>query len=186
MIWNEHSRLAGTHAFLSASNYHWVNYDEDKLIERYLTVQAAQKGTELHELAHRLIKHKVKLPSTKRTLNMYVNDAIGYRMVSEQMLYYSVNCFGTADTMAFRRNKLRIHDLKTGTGPASMVQLMVYMAIFCLEYSIKPHAIEAELRLYQNDDVETYEPTAPEIIRIMDRIVTFDRKIEELKAEELA
>ena len=33
MIWNDHSKLEGKHAFLSASKYSWVNYDENKLAE---------------------------------------------------------------------------------------------------------------------------------------------------------
>ena len=30
VIFNDHSRLAGQHAFLGASKYHWINYDEKK------------------------------------------------------------------------------------------------------------------------------------------------------------
>ena len=41
MKFNDHSRLEGAHAFLSASKYHWVNYDDAKLIESYRTAQAA-------------------------------------------------------------------------------------------------------------------------------------------------
>ena len=37
MIWNDHSREVpeGAHAFLGASKYSWLNYDEEKLIEAY-------------------------------------------------------------------------------------------------------------------------------------------------------
>ena len=35
MNFNKHSNLEGRHAFLGASKYHWVNYDEDKLISLY-------------------------------------------------------------------------------------------------------------------------------------------------------
>ena len=28
---NNHYNLEGQHAFLSASNYHWINYDEEKI-----------------------------------------------------------------------------------------------------------------------------------------------------------
>jgi hypothetical protein len=31
VIFNKHSNLAGQHAFLSASKYHWVNYTDQKL-----------------------------------------------------------------------------------------------------------------------------------------------------------
>ena len=32
---NRHPNLEGQHAFLSASNYHWINYSEDKVEETY-------------------------------------------------------------------------------------------------------------------------------------------------------
>lgn len=63
-------------------------------------------------------------------MNMYVNDAISFRMVPEQILFYSENCFGTADTIVFRNGTLRIHDLKTGVVPAHMEQLEIYAALF--------------------------------------------------------
>lgn len=173
------------HAFLSASQYHWINYDADKLDLSYQTKQAAQKGTELHDLASNLIKHGVKLPRTKQTMNLYVNDAIGYSMTPEQTLFYSVNAFGTADAISFRKNLLRIHDLKTGVTKASMNQLMVYSAFFCLEYGFRPSEIEIELRIYQSDAVEVlevHEEEQDEVRRIMDKIVEFDNRIEDLKA----
>ena len=112
---------------------------------------------------------------------MYVNDAIGFKMQPEQILYYSDNCFGTVDTISFKKNFLRIHDLKNGETPASMKQLMVYNALFCLEYDVNPRDIETELRLYQSDDVLIYVPEPEEIRKIMDTIITFDKRIELLK-----
>jgi len=112
---------------------------------------------------------------------MYVNDGIGYKMQVEQPLYYSDNCFGHADTLAFLQGKLRIHDLKTGVIPGSIQQLQVYAALFCLEYIITPHEIEIELRIYQNNDVACFEPYPETIVHIMDKIVLFDQRIEELK-----
>ena len=152
MIFNKHSNLEGCHAFLGASKYHWINYDEDKLIETYNRAMAVQRGTELHDLAARCIKLGQKLPKSKKTLNMYVNDAIGYRMTPEQILYYSPNCFGTADAVSFSNNLLRIHDLKTGMTPAHMEQLVIYASLFCLEYRVRPGEINFELRIYQSDD----------------------------------
>lgn len=184
MIFNKHFELAGRHAFLSASKYHWINYDEDKLDRTYLKALAAQRGTELHELAHAAIRLGVKI-QTPKTLKLYVNDAIGYRMASEQMLYYSDNAFGTADSIGFRRNKLRIHDLKTGETETSENQLKVYAALFCLEYAFKPHEIETELRIYQNDEVRIYDADPDEIVHIMDRIVTFDKRIRQIQKEAL-
>lgn len=181
MNFNNHFQLEGQHAFLSASKHHWINYSEEKLIDRFTTFQAAQRGTELHDLARRCIELGVKLPKTNKTLNLYVNDAIGFKMQTEQILYYSDNCFGTTDTISFRKNFLRIHDLKTGQTPVSMNQLMVYNALFCLEYNFKPTEIETELRLYQSDEVLIHVPEPDEIILIMNKIISFDKTIEELK-----
>lgn len=184
MIFNKHSALEGMHAFLGASKYHWLNYDNDKLIDVYNKNIAKQKGTELHDLAAKLIKTGTKLPRSNKTLNRYVNDAIGYRMKPEQILVYSINCFGTADTISFRNNELRIHDLKTGIIPAHMEQLMIYAALFCLEYDIKPGDIKMELRIYQNDDIMVMKPTAEDIVPIMDKIITFDKIIDKIKKEQ--
>ena len=178
----EHSELVGQHAFLSASKYSWVNYDPDKLISTYKNFQAAQRGTELHDFARRCIELGQKLPRSNKTLNMYVNDAIGYRMTPEQVLFYSINCFGTADAISFKNGRLRISDLKTGVTPVKMTQLEVYAALFCLEYNVKPGEIETELRIYQNDDVTFYVPEVDELAHIMDQIVVCDRLIEELNA----
>lgn len=184
MNWNQHFNLKGSHAFLGASKYHWVNYTEDKLVEAYTRYTAAQRGTELHDLAAQLIKFGQKLPRNKKTLNMYVNDAIGYRMKPEQILYYSDNCFGTADAICFRNGVLRIHDLKTGVIPAHIEQLLVYAALFCLEYKVKPAEIGMEVRLYQNDEVLVHNPEVDEIAPIMDKIITFDKILNRIKLEE--
>jgi hypothetical protein len=180
---NSHSTLVGQHAFLSASNYHWINYDADKLALTYLNSQAAKRGTELHALAHQCIRLGVKLPRGGKTLNAYVNDAIGFRMTTEQPLFYSVNCFGTADTISFSRNLLRVHDLKTGAIPGSMHQLRIYAALFCLEYSFKPGEIGMELRIYQGDEVIVSNDDVDDVAHIMSKIITFDQHIERLKAE---
>ena len=185
MNFNKHLNLEGQHAFLGASKYHWINYDEAKIAESYNRFTAAQRGTELHEFAAQCIKLGQKLPKSQKTLNLYVNDAIGFHMNPEQILYYSDNCFGTADAIAFRNNKLRIHDLKTGlVVPAHMEQLYIYAALFCLEYKIKPADIEMETRIYQFDEVVVDEPTVEDIAPIMDKIITFDRVINEIRASE--
>ena len=183
MNFNKHYSLEGKHAFLGASKYHWVNYDNDKLAESFLKQQAALKGTVLHDFAAQCITLGQKLPKSQKTLNMYVNDAIGFKMQPEQVLYYSDNCFGTADAIIFRNNLLRIHDLKTGVTPAHMEQLEIYAALFCLEYNKKPGEIEMELRIYQNNEIVVHHPTADDILPIMDKIVTFDKIIEKLKME---
>lgn len=184
MIFNKHSNLEGQHAFLGASKYHWINYDESKVAESYSKFLATQKGTVLHEFAAQCIRLGQKLPKSQKTLNMYVNDAVGYKMVPEQVLYYSENCFGTADAITFRNNLLRIHDLKTGVIPAHMEQLEIYAALFCLEYKIKPGDIEVELRLYQNNEILFHTPSVSDIVPIMDKIKTFDKIIQKLKEQE--
>lgn len=181
MNFNSHSELAGKHAFLSPSKYHWINYTEQKLEARFISAMAAQKGTELHEFAQSAIRLGIKLPRTKTTLNMYVNDAIGYKMTCEQPLYYSPNCFGHADTISFRNDILRIHDLKTGVTQTSFSQLEVYAAIFCLEYGFSPFDIGMSLRIYQNNEVKEHEPFGDTIAHIMDKIIFFDRQIEILR-----
>lgn len=184
MNFNKHSNLEGQHAFLSASKYHWINYDKDKLIESYMSYLASARGTELHDFAAKCIKLSQRLPKSKKTLNMYVNDAIGFVMTPEQVLYYSDNCFGTCDAISFRDGTLRIHDLKTGTIPAHMEQLYIYAALFCLEYRQNPEDIKTELRIYQDDDVIVESPPPELIISVMERIREFDRAIEQLKEEE--
>ena len=179
----DYSKYSGQHSFLSASNYHWINYDDQKLAETYMRTLAAARGTALHDLAARLISLQEKLPRSAKTLNMYVNDAIGFRMKPEQTLFYSPNAFGTADAISFKNDILRISDLKTGVTPASMNQLLVYDAYFCLNYSIRPGDIEHVHRIYQSNEIIEATPRADDIAPIMDKIVRFDKIITSLKEE---
>lgn len=178
--------VAGRHAFLSPSNYHWIRYDEDKLDRVFHQNLAAQRGTDLHALAHSMIKLGVKLPENGQTLSLYVNDAIGFGLKSEITLFYSDNCYGSPDACGFNIEKkfLRIHDLKTGLNEASMDQLLIYVALFCLEYAQNPLHIGIELRIYQNNEIKVYTPDPDEIFHIIDRIIVFDRRIKHLKSEE--
>lgn len=186
MHFNTHSDLVGLHAFLSASKYHWINYDDEKLVRVFTAQQAAKRGTDLHALAHEMIRLGVKLPDTPTTMNLYVNDAIGFRMATEVLLFHSINAFGTADTICFRKNKLRIHDLKTGLSPASVRQLEVYAALFCLEYGHDPAKIEIELRIYQNDEAVIYDGDPVVIKHIMDRIISADKILNSLRLEAMS
>ena len=181
MNFKEHSSLAGKHAFLSPSYYSWINYNDQKLAARLISWQAAMRGVSLHEFAHMAIKLGQKLPKSRKTLHMYVNDGIAYKMHTEVTLFYSDNCFGHADTVAFSNQRLRIHDLKTGLGRTSEHQLEIYAALFCLEYSYSPFEIEIELRIYQNDEIRVYHPFSEHIRRIMDTIIDFDLKIEHMR-----
>lgn len=178
MNFKKHLGLEGKHAFLSPSKYHWINYDSEKVAAAYLKFLATQRGTELHDFAKRCIELGQKLPASKKTLNMYVNDAIGFRMTPEQVLYFSENCFGTADAISFRKNILRIHDLKTGETPTSFHQLEVYAAIFCLEYNVNPKDIKTILRIYQLNEFEEVIVEPEEIAAIMSKIVEFDALID--------
>lgn len=183
MDWNPHYELEGKHAFLSASKSSWINYSESKLIETYNNFYAKEMGTRLHEFAKEAILLGQKLKDDKTTLAMFVNDAIGYRMNPEQVLFYSPNCFGTADAISFKKNLLRIHDLKTGKTPASMNQLEVYDALFCLEYGKEPENIEHELRIYQNNEAVIYIPEQERIRQIMNTIINHNKIIEKLKSD---
>lgn len=184
MIFNKHSALAGHHAFLSASKYHWVHYSEDKIARSYEVHKAAQRGTDLHALASEMIRLGVRLEDNAQTLNQYVNDALGFRMMPEQTLFVSINCFGTPDAISFRNNMLRVHDLKTGITQTSFLQLEVYCAMFCMEYKYRPHDIDMELRIYQNDAVRVEVGDPDKIAHIIDRIKVADEILNEMRKEE--
>ena len=68
--------------------------------------------------------------------------------------------------------------------PAHMEQLEIYAALFCLEYKVKPGDIEMELRIYQNNEILYHNPTAEDIVPIMDRIITFDKVIKKIREQE--
>lgn len=183
MIFTKHYELEGKHAFLSPSNHAWLNYNDDKLIERFTAAQAIERGTQLHAFAAEAIRLKKKLENNGDTLNMYVNDCIGYRMSPEVPLYYSRNFFGTADAISYRDGLLRIFDYKSGVSHVSMDQLRCYAALFCLEYKMKPFDIGMELRIYQKGGIQ-YDSTGPvsdladTVMHIMDKAVQWDKLIE--------
>ena len=185
MKFNNHKNLTGLHATFSASQSHWPRYSDEKAIDVYLNRRAAEMGSKLHAWAKETIDLGIKQPRSKKTIYAYVNDAIGFKMDTEVVLFYSERFFGTADAISFRDNMLRIHDLKTGKiGKIEdhMEQLEVYTALFCLEYNVKPGEIDMELRVYKNDEVFIHRPTVEDILPIMDKIIHLDKllaKIEE-------
>lgn len=209
MIWNKHSKDVpeGAHAILGASQHSWLNYDHEKMIEAYKRRYAQAIGTLTHSYAKRYIRWGQKvhvgdktgllvylldsgIPANAIDINrlfknwqLYVNDSVQAKMRPEQVLYFSPNSFGTADAISFRKNKLRIFDLKTGETKADMDQLYIYAALFCLEYGIKPGHIDIETRIYQYADYEAEYPTAEDILPIMDKIVSLDNLIEKCKEE---
>lgn len=214
MNYNKHSFLEGKHALLGASKYHWMNDTEEELIDRVAHSYAAEIGTQLHDVARKHIQYNIKLKKYDKDsvildlldrgiprfaincidINMvysnlmnYVNDCIGFRMTPEVVLAYSDICFGTTDAIGYfeKQKSLNIFDLKTGTSQAHMEQLMIYVALFCLEYRIKPIDIVIECRIYQNNDIIICNPEAPDIIPIMDKIVTFDKSIRLARGDEV-
>ena len=188
MKFNNHYNLRGLHATFAASSSAWLRYDDDKALEVYENRKAAEMGTKLHAWAKDTIDLGIKQPRSKKTLNAYVNDAIGFKMDTEVVLFYSERFFGTADAICFRNGVLRIHDLKTGKGgkiESHMEQLEIYAALFCLEYKVKPGEIEIELRVYKNDEVLVHNPTAEDIAPIMDKIIHLDKLLAKLEGEEV-
>lgn len=191
MNWNAHWNLKDKHAFLGASKWRWVNYDTDKIISLYQSDELIKRGTRLHALAAGMISEGIRADRVKKTFNMYVNDAIKYKMSPEVVLYYSDNIFGTTDAIAFDPEKhfLRIHDLKTGETPAHMEQLMIYAALFCLEYRQDPSDIDIELRIYQNNEiVVSNKETDPELSNwikdIMHKAIEIDKVLYDYKRGE--
>ena len=184
MNFNERSNLGGKHAFLSPSKYHWVNYDDSKMLASYSKHDAARLGTQLHDFCEQAILLGVRQADNNSTISLYVNDAIDGKMQTEIPLYYSDNCFGHVDALSFRNGVLHVHDLKTGVSKASFTQLEIYAAIFCLEYGILPFDIEFSLRIYQSDAIQEHIPYPEAISDIMDKIVYFDQLIENSKAED--
>lgn len=186
-----HKNLCGLHAPFSASQSSWLRYDDEKAEELYRNRKAAEYGTRVHAWAAETIKLGMKQPKSKKTICAYINDAIGFRMTPEVVLYYSDRFFGTADAISFRDGVLRIHDLKTGrVGKIEehIEQLKVYAALFFLEYGpqlrIKPNDILIELRVYKMNEVLVCNPTAEDIVPIMDRIVHLDKLLRKLDEED--
>ena len=183
MQWKKHSELEDKHAFLGASKYAWLNYDKDKTIEAYESHLAKEKGTKLHALAAEMIKNNIMAFQNNDTLNIYVNDCIANHMSPEVVLYYSDNCFGTADAISFDNNKLKIFDLKTGKGKTKFDQLEIYAALCCLEYGLEPERIEIELRIYQHNTFRYEEPTSDRINYIIDNIIEKDEILNNYREE---
>jgi hypothetical protein len=105
-------------------------------------------------------------------------------MRTEQPLKFTNNFFGTSDAIIFdeKNSLLRIHDLKTGETPAKLDQLLIYAALFCLEYHINPMDIEHELRIYQiNNDILADNPDGSQVAEVMDHMRTLDNAIEDYK-----
>lgn len=208
MKWIDHKELEGKHAFLGASQWRWLTWDDNTLANRYYNQFSQLIGTIVHELARDCIRSGMKLSKSDRHLvDMYmyknfipkyaydteyilanlipfVNDAIGFHMSSEVILYYSPNAFGTTDTIAYNEKEkvLRIHDYKNGQTPAHMEQLVIYAAYFCLEYSVAPTSLaHIWLRIYQNCEYVEVEADPMQIESVMKLTKERDLYIQDLK-----
>ncbi|MFT8426430.1 hypothetical protein [Liquorilactobacillus hordei] len=182
MEWHNHSDLINRHAFLGASQHAWLNYDTNKLKQSYFNNLKKQEGTELHALASDCIKHRIKVAHFKKAFYLFVNDAIGFNMRSEQLLYYSPFIFGTADAILYDNGVLRIHDLKTGAIPVNKFsQLDIYSALFCLEYNVDPYKTTFVERLYQFNAFNEFLPSQDDISGIMHKIKEFNKVLSEME-----
>jgi hypothetical protein len=112
---------------------------------------------------------------TWETVKSYINDSSSFKMIPEQPFKYSDYIFGTADAFSFRSNQLRIHDLKTGSGPTHMEQLLCYAALFCLEYEKDPKSMEIELRIYQNNEIILFNPTIDDMNAVIKQITEVNK-----------
>ena len=191
------------HALFAPSQPSWMRYEnEEQIILKLKSHYAQAIGTLTHEKAKSCIERRKKLNKSSSILlelyllenkipeavidiqdlypnfMLYVNDCISMKMLPEQLLVYSEYCFGTADAISFKKNLLRINDLKTGKLPPKMDQLKGYAALFCLKHDIQPSTIKTELRIYQSGQVNLYTPDPEEIKDVMDRIVVTSNIVE--------
>lgn len=184
----KHWELKDKHAILSPSKPYWLNYDRDQIRNYIYTQQAAARGTRLHELAENLIREGLKLRGSTQTLTAFVNDVIGYGMTPEVALKYTDNCFGHTDAISLDRGVLRVHDLKTGSGPVHMEQLEIYAALFLMEYErvfgVNPANTKVNLRIYQNDDVQEFAPDKDRMEELIFLIKERDSWVEESLQED--
>ena len=184
MIWKNYSHLEGHHAFLSPSKHYWLNHSREKLINTYLNHKKISLGTQYHALAARLIKLAVRLPNTEASFNGFVNDAIGFKMAPEVILYHSPHCYGTADAISFTDGMLRVHDLKTGVSSGSINQLLIYAALFCLDYSLDIRELkEIHLRIYHNGEIIEFLPSPEAVFDIASKIVEAEKIIESINID---
>jgi len=188
MEWNDHWRLEGRHATLSPSGYHWLNYDPDKMRRVTWNNYSKEDGTKMHELASNMILYSIMPENNENALNQFVIDALTMfdeSMSSEVLLYYSDECFGTADAIYYdeETKHLQVHDLKTGVSKPSFKQLWIYCALFCLEYDKKPEDLTFECRLYQLGAMDIDSPDPKDIRAIMNQIVSMSNVIEGVRIE---
>ncbi len=101
------------------------------------------------------------------TVKLYVNDSVMCQMTPEEELIFTDDFWGTCDAIRFDGTNLFIFDLKTGTSPVHVEQLMIYAAYYCLANHLDPYNIKVELRIYQNVDIHVAIPEPEELHRYM-------------------
>lgn len=222
MIWNEYSKLRGTHSTFSPSQTSYVGIAEKgDALQRKVNKFRAAVGTEIHNWVFIRIKRMHKVSSVKEifydidemifkeyfkedtdmitdygekllkclrqvpsevfeTVKLYVNDAIGFKMTPEEVVYYSDDIYGCSDAISFSSNFLRIHDLKTGSSNQDHIeQLLNYAALFCLQHKLDPKKIQSQLRVYKNGEAIIYDPNPDDIQIVMDSIVIVNKQASE-------
>ena len=138
------------HSTFSPSDKSWLNFDREKIRQRVMMARAIQRGTELHELAKHCIDMRTPLDPSNGIISAYVRDCIDFGMDTEVSLMYSEDIGGTADALKFDmcNSILRISDLKTGERKASIAQVVLYAALWCLINRVNPMSIGYDLRIY--------------------------------------
>ena len=181
---SEIRKFMGTelHSFASGNIKAYESYDEENLddvrkgFRNYVRGRYPLDQDKTASLACMFLDNMRYVPEESwLSVAQFINDGCQYKMNSEQPLWYSDNAFGTTDAISFYRNKLRIHDLKTGDTPAKLMQLNIYAALFCLEYHKQPDQIKIELAIYQFGNVTKESPDPKDIRDLMDLIVEDDR-----------
>ena len=167
MSWGRYSKLKGQHALLSPSNYHWINYDKEKLLKVLYNQKMKERGTKLHEFASEAINLK-RYQAGNDNVSQFVNDCIDMKMHSEEVVYATEYAFGTADAINEVNDVIYIFDLKTGEHKAKFTQLYLYAAFYCIMNDINPISKKYVFRIYQYEEYEQLEGDPLEVKRLME------------------
>lgn len=150
----------GQHAILAPSTYK-AGREPTKVLKNYCSRYATDIGTALHALAQKRIdRHERLSPELAKdwivntlldaniprevinpelywaNLMNYVNDAIGFGMLTEIPVKYSDRSFGWIDAFTYdpSTRTVRIHDYKSGFTKINEEQTLNYVALWALEY----------------------------------------------------
>jgi hypothetical protein len=135
------------------------SYAADRITFKAKMNKNEKQGVRLELLRNKIPDSLINVDLYYDNLMLYVNDAIGFGLTPEVILYYSDYVFGTTDAIKYDEKKkfLRIHDYKSGYSKVHMEQLEIYAALFILQYGKKlgftVNDISMELRIYQTPEV---------------------------------